>query len=119
MSSNAAYSPFVVAGDWIAVSGQIGAVNGVLAAGFEEQSRLALANLEAHLVSAGATLADIVKVTVFLHDLDDYPALNEVFVAAFGAHPPARSAIAVAGLPFGSLVEIEAWAHLPGQSRAG
>ena len=54
----------------------------------------------------------MVKTTVFLADIDDWPAMNEPYVAAFGDHRPARSAFAVAALPLGALVEIEAWAYV-------
>ena len=73
----------------------------------------AMANLAALLESAGATLADVVKTTVFLTDIGDYAEMNEVYTAALGDHRPARSAVAVAALPIGACVEIEAWAHLP------
>jgi 2-iminobutanoate/2-iminopropanoate deaminase len=53
----------------------------------------------------------IAKTTVFLADMADYGALNEAYTAFFGEHRPARSAVAVAGLPFGALVEIEAWVY--------
>ena len=54
----------------------------------------------------------VVKTTVFLADIDDYPAMNAAYMAAFGDHRPARSAFAVAALPLGARVEIEAWAYL-------
>jgi 2-iminobutanoate/2-iminopropanoate deaminase len=76
------------------------------------QLRQALENLSLLLKDEGATLADVVKTTVFLRHMDDYDVMNEVYVAAFGDHRPARSAVAVAGLPRGALVEVEAWAHL-------
>jgi len=56
----------------------------------------------------------VVKTTVFLRHMDDYDRMNGTYVAAFGDHRPARSAVAVAGLPRGALVEIEAWAHRVG-----
>jgi 2-iminobutanoate/2-iminopropanoate deaminase len=55
-----------------------------------------------------------VKTTVFLTDIGDYPAMNEAYIAAFGDHRPARSAVAVAALPLGACVEIEAWAWVGG-----
>jgi 2-iminobutanoate/2-iminopropanoate deaminase len=64
------------------------------------------------LAGEGAGLDAVVKTTVFLADIADYPAMNEAYVAAFGDHRPARSAFAVAGLPLGARVEIEAWAYL-------
>jgi 2-iminobutanoate/2-iminopropanoate deaminase len=55
-------------------------------------------------------MADVIKTTVFLRHLSDYAAMNEVYIAAFGDHRPARSVVGVAELPLGALVEIEAWA---------
>src|SRR3546814_6488099 len=70
----------------------------------------AVANLEALLEGAGASLTDVVKTTVFLRHLgSDYPKMNEVYVELFGDHRPARSAVGVADLPLGALVEVEAW----------
>jgi len=64
------------------------------------------------LESHGASLADVVKTTVFLVDMDDYADMNQAYVAAFGDHRPTRSAIAVAALPLGAQVEIEGWAFV-------
>ncbi len=82
--------------------------------GLDAQVRQAVANLEALLVGQGATLADVVKTTVFLVHMSDYPAMNQAYVESFGPHRPARSAVAVTELPLSALVEIEAWAHLAG-----
>jgi 2-iminobutanoate/2-iminopropanoate deaminase len=79
--------------------------------GVQAELRQALANLAALLEGAGATLADVVKTTLFLRHIDDYAAVNDAYIDAFGDHRPARSAVAVAGLPLGALVEVEAWAH--------
>ncbi|CAN5144845.1 RidA family protein [soil metagenome] len=101
------------AGDWLVVSGQIGLANGELVGGGTRgQLRQALDNLRTLLAGEGATLADVVKTTVFLRHLSDYTAMNETYTAAFGNHRPARSAIGVSELPLGALVEIEAWAHV-------
>jgi 2-iminobutanoate/2-iminopropanoate deaminase len=70
----------------------------------------ALANAEILLESQGASLNDVVKTTVFLADIADFPAMNDAYTAAFGTHRPARSAFAVAALPLGAAVEIEVWA---------
>ena len=105
------YTPIVRAGDWLVVSGQVGIVGEKLVTGgVQAELRQALANLTALLESAGASLADVVKTTLFLRHIDDYIAVNETYVEAFGDHRPARSAVAVAGLPLGALVEVEAWA---------
>ncbi len=107
------YTPAVRAGEWLVVSGQVGIVDGQLVAGgVEGELRQAIANLRGHLEANGATLHHVVKTTVFLRHMGDYALMNEVYVAEFGDHRPARSAIGVAELPIGALVEIEAWAYL-------
>lgn len=109
------YTPIVRAGEWLVVSGQLGLADGELVrGGTQEQLRQALVNLAALLAGEGASLADVVKTTIFLRHMDDYDRMNEVYVDAFGGHRPARSAVAVAGLPRGALVEVEAWAHVVG-----
>jgi len=72
------------------------------------QTERVLRNLEAVLVAAGASLKAVVKTTIFLADLQDFAAVNEVYARFFPADPPARSTVEVAGLPRGALVEIEA-----------
>ena len=109
------YTPVVRAGDWLVVSGQLGLVDGALVeGGTASQLTQAIANLAALLAGEGASLNQVTKTTVFLADIDDYAAMNEAYMAAFGDHRPARSAVAVAGLPLGADVEIEAWAWLGG-----
>jgi 2-iminobutanoate/2-iminopropanoate deaminase len=76
----------------------------------EAELRQALDNLRGLLESEGAALADVVKTTVYLRHIDDYSVMNEIYVDVFGDHRPARAAVAVAGLPLGALVEVEAWA---------
>lgn len=80
--------------------------------GIEEQARRALQNLQAVLEEAGASLADVVKTTVFLADMGDFKAVNGVYAGFFGDAPPARSAIGVAALPLGARIEIEAVAAI-------
>jgi len=96
------------------VSGQVGIVDGKLVSGgLEAELRQAIANLSGLLESAGASLTDVTKTTVFLRHLGgDYDKMNAVYTELFGDHRPARSAIGVAELPLGALVELEAWAHL-------
>ncbi len=108
------YTPIVRAGEWLVVSGQVGLADGKLVSGgLEGELRQAMANLSGLLASEGATLADVTKTTVFLRHLGvDYAAMNEVYMELFGDHRPARSAIGVADLPLGALVELEAWAHV-------
>jgi 2-iminobutanoate/2-iminopropanoate deaminase len=106
------YSPSARAGDLLFVSGQLGLAGGALADGVEAQTRQALVNLEGVLADNGAALTDVVKCTVFMTDIENFAAVNEVYASVFGDHRPARSAIAVKALPLGGLVEIEAFAHL-------
>jgi 2-iminobutanoate/2-iminopropanoate deaminase len=107
------YTPIVRAGEWLVVSGQLGQVDGKLvSADMQTQCVQLLKNMQALLEGEGASLADVVKTTVFLPDMDDFPAMNEAYVAAFGDHRPARSTIGVAALPMGARVEIEAWARV-------
>jgi len=106
------YTPIVRAGEWLVCSGQLGLAHGQLLEGLAPQVTQALANAETLLRSEGASLRDVVKTTVFLADIAEYPAMNEAYVAAFGDHRPARSAFAVAALPLGAAVEIEVWARV-------
>ena len=108
------YTPIVRAGDLLITSGQLGVGgNGLVEGGFAAQLREALANL-AHVVEgAGATLEQVVKTTVFLTDIADFAAMNTIYSEFFGDHRPARSAVAVAALPLGALVEVEALLHSP------
>jgi 2-iminobutanoate/2-iminopropanoate deaminase len=107
-----AYTPVVRAGDWLIVSGQVGIGPGgqMVGGGTAGELRQAIANLEAQLATRGARLDQVVKTTVFLRHMSDYTQMNEVYIEGFGDHRPARSAVGVAELPIGALVEIEAWA---------
>jgi 2-iminobutanoate/2-iminopropanoate deaminase len=102
------YTPAVRAGDWLIVSGQIGLGPDGLGDGFAGQLHQALTNLDAVLAEHGARADQVVKTTVFLVDMDDYATMNDVYCAGFGDHRPARSAVAVAALPLGAVVEVEA-----------
>ena len=107
------YTPIVRAGGWLVVSGQVGLADGKLVSGgLEGELRQALANLRGLLESEGAGLDQVVKTTVFLRHMSDYALMNEIYTECFGDHRPARSAIGVAELPLGALVEVEAWAHV-------
>lgn len=107
------YTPIVKAGPWLITSGQIGIADGaIVEGGFAAQLRQAMDNLAAVLETQGASLSDITKTTVFLVDMDDYSSMNEIYCDAFGDHRPARSAVAVAQLPLGAVVEIEASAYI-------
>jgi len=107
------YTPAVRAGDWLAISGQIGLRDGLLVpGGLRPELGQTLANLRARLDEHGASMTQVVKTTVLLADLDDYAEMNAAYADAFPEPRPARSAFAVAGLPFDARVEIEAWAWL-------
>ena len=103
--------PAVAAGEWLAVSGQVGIKDGALADGVQAQAAQALANLRAVIEANGATLQDVVKTNVFLVTMDDFAAMNEEYAKVFPTDPPARSAVAVHQLPLGALFEIEAWVY--------
>jgi 2-iminobutanoate/2-iminopropanoate deaminase len=106
------YTPIVRVDDWLICSGQLGLKDGSLVdGGVQAQARQALVNIATLLASEGAGLDAVVKTTVFMTHISDFALINEVYAQEFGDHRPARSAIAVAGLPMGGLVEIEAWAR--------
>jgi 2-iminobutanoate/2-iminopropanoate deaminase len=107
-----AYTPVVRAGDWLIVSGQVGMgpTGQMVSGGTAGELRQAITNLAAQLATVGARLDQVVKTTVFLRHMSDYNKMNEVYIECFGNHRPARSAVGVAELPIGALVEIEAWA---------
>ena len=108
-------SPAIVAGDFVFTSGAIGIdpKTGQMAGpGFEEQAEQVLLNVEAVLEAAGSSSSRVVKTTVFLADMNDYPAMNEIYRRHFKQDPPARSAIQVAKLPANAKIEIEAVALL-------
>ena len=85
----------------------------IVAGDIEPQTRQVMANLTQVLAKAGATWTDVVKTTVFLQDMADFPRFNEVYAAAIGAARPARSTVQVAALPRGVSVEVELIAKLP------
>ena len=108
------YSQAVVAGGWVFTAGQIALdpESGELVdGGVEAEADRVLRNLKAVLEAAGAALDTVVKTTVFLADLGDYAAVNEVYARHFTTTHPARSAVQVAALPKGARVEIEAVAR--------
>lgn len=97
-------------GNLVFCSGQLGLepVSGVLAeGGIRAQTRQALTNLSAVLAAAGSSLQGVLKTTVFLADMNDFAAMNEVYGEHFPADPPARTTVAALALPKGALVEIE------------
>jgi 2-iminobutanoate/2-iminopropanoate deaminase len=112
------YSQAVASGEIVACSGQLGLdpTTGELAEGVEAQAERALRNLEAVLDAAGCSMADVVKTTIFLADIADFAAVNAIYARYMPEPPPARSTFAVAALPKGGLIEIDALAHRPGRA---
>jgi 2-iminobutanoate/2-iminopropanoate deaminase len=105
------YSQGVVANGLLFTAGQIGIdpqTGRLVDGGFAEQTERVLANLSAVLEAAGASWADVVKTTVYLHDMADFPTFNEMYGRHIGDARPARSTVQTAGLPRGALVEIDA-----------
>lgn len=109
------YSQAVRAGGFLFVSGQLplDPQTGAMAeGGVQAQTRQSLENLKAILTAGGAALAGVVKTTVFLADMNDFAAMNEIYAAYFPSSCPARAAVQVARLPKDALVEIEAIAFI-------
>jgi 2-iminobutanoate/2-iminopropanoate deaminase len=110
----APYSQAITANGFVFVSGQLGLKpdHAEIEGGIVEQTEQIFANLRAILEEAGTSLERLVKTTVFLADLGDFSAMNEVYAGSVGSSPPARSTVEVAALPSGAVVEIEAVAQL-------
>jgi 2-iminobutanoate/2-iminopropanoate deaminase len=111
------YSHAVQAGHLLYTSGQLGiepATGNLAAGGVEAETRQALMNLQTILEAAGSSLAQVVKTTVFLRDINDFARMNAVYATFFPQEPPARSAFQVAALPKAAAVEIEAVGVLSG-----
>jgi 2-iminobutanoate/2-iminopropanoate deaminase len=110
------YSQAIKGGNLVFASGQLGLdpATGKLQEGLEAQTQQVLANLTAVLSAAGASMADVVKTTIFLVDISQFATVNAIYGAAFPTPPPARSTVQVAALPLGGLVEIEAIALITG-----
>jgi 2-iminobutanoate/2-iminopropanoate deaminase len=109
------YSQALRAGGFLFTAGQVGfdpATGELVDGGIAEQTRQVLQNIRAILEAGNSNLAQVVKTTVFLVDMADFAAMNEVYAEVFGAHRPARSTVAVAALPRGARVEIEAVAAI-------
>lgn len=113
------YSPVRRVGDWVITSGQVGMAtdgsgsSGLVSGGTVAELRQALQNVAEVLAIEGATLPDVFKTTLYLVDMGDFAAVNEVWVEFFPENRPTRSAVAVAALPVGARVEVEAWAYAP------
>ena len=109
------YSQAIRTESMVYTAGQIGldTVTGeLIGSTVEEQTRQALTNIRNVLEAAGSSIDHVVKTTVFLKDMNDFSKMNAIYAEFFGENPPARSTIAVAGLPKGGLVEIETVALL-------
>jgi 2-iminobutanoate/2-iminopropanoate deaminase len=110
------YSQAIRTETMIYTAGQTGldpASGELITGGVEEQTRQVLTNLQNVIEAAGSTLGYVVKTTVFLKDMNDFAKMNAIYTEFFGQNPPARSTVAVAGLPKGGLVEIEAVVLIP------
>ncbi|MEK5489493.1 RidA family protein [Paenibacillus sp. FSL R7-0297] len=107
------YSQAITAGNWVYTSGQLGMdpETAALADNVQEQARQSLSNVKAILEEAGASMEHVIKTTVYLKDMNDFAAVNEVYATFFTEPYPARSAVEVARLPKDALVEIEAVAR--------
>jgi 2-iminobutanoate/2-iminopropanoate deaminase len=107
--SRTPYSPVVLVGNLVFVSGQVGldASGKLVPGGIQTEARQALNNLKTLLEKSGSSLDRAVKCTVFLADMGDYAAMNEIYATYFTNHKPARSAVGVAGLPFNARIAIE------------
>jgi 2-iminobutanoate/2-iminopropanoate deaminase len=112
------YSQAVRIGEFLYTSGQVAldpATGAIVPGGIAEQTERVLENLKAVLAAASASLAQVVKTTVFLKNMSDFAAMNDIYAryfAADGVVPPARSTVEVARLPKDALIEIEVIAHL-------
>jgi len=108
------YSQAIRVGNLVYTAGQIGLdpSTGTLKEGLEAQTHQVLSNLQAVLEAAGASLSTVVKTTIYLVDMADFAQVNQIYGAYFSDAPPARSTVAVASLPLGALVEIEAVAYV-------
>jgi 2-iminobutanoate/2-iminopropanoate deaminase len=106
----APYNQAIRVGELVFVAGQLGLVpgGGLVEGGIAEQTEQVMRNLAAILEAAGSSLDGLVKTSVFLQDLGDFAAMNEVYARHVGERPPARSTVGGAALPSGALVEIEA-----------
>jgi len=115
------YTPVVKAGPYVVCSGQIGLENGTAGVALAEgglvaQTRQAMSNVASVLGEFGLGWSDVFKTTVYLTDISEYSDFNAIYMEELGAHRPARTLVAVAALPIGALVEIEAWAIVPSES---
>ncbi len=104
------YSQAISIGNMVYTAGQVGldpVTMELVPGGVEEQTRQVLANLKNVLEAAGTSMGNVIKTTVFLKDMGDFAKMNAIYTEEFHENPPARTTVAVAGLPKGALVEIE------------
>lgn len=108
------YSQGIVSNGFVYCSGQIGLdpKTNDLGEGIEEQTHQVLKNLKEVLKASNSSLEQVVKTTVYLSDINDYPKMNEIYGKYFTNHKPARAAFAIAALPKAALIEIEAVAEV-------
>jgi len=109
------YSQAVVSNGVLYASGQIGllpAEGKLIADDVQSQSQQVTENLSAVLLEAGVAITDILKVNIFLTDMDDFPLVNEIYADWLGEHRPARATVAVAALPLGAKVEMDLIARI-------
>ena len=106
------FSPVVRVGDMLYLSGQIGtdSAGRVVAGGIQAEARQTLNNIRDVLASSGSSMDRVVKCTVMMADMKEWPAMNEVYTTYFPTHKPARSAFGATGLALNARVEIECWA---------
>lgn len=112
------FSSAVRSGDFIFLSGALGALPNVsppqvIEGGIEAETRQTMENIITVLDAAGATVEDLIKCTVYLADIEDYAAMNAVYVEYMPEQPPARAALAGSGLALGALVEVDCIAAVP------
>lgn len=108
------YSQAVLLGDFLFCSGQISInpqTQEVFTGDIKQQTEMVLNNIEAVLRQANLNFSNVIKTTIFLTSMNDFAAVNEIYAKRFSQNPPARSTVAVAGLPKGVNVEIEVIAH--------
>ena len=114
-AANRPFSDAVRVGDMLYLSGAIGIKPGAstpVSGGIGPQVRQTMENIKAVLAANGATLDQVVKCTVMLADIDDYAAMNAIYVQYFPGEKPARSTFAASGLALGAKAEVECWAVL-------
>ena len=109
-----AFSHAVIAGDFIYVSGSLGTVGETInlaEGGTAGQTKQVLQNIEQILSGCGASMKDVVKISVFLSDMDTFPEMNDSYMAFMGSNPPARITVGKAGLALGAAVEMDCIAY--------